>query len=690
MLEEVVKTEIQQAYSAWLGSRGFRGRRGQRQMIAEIARQIADPEGDERVCVIEAGTGIGKTVAYLMALIPLARRLRKRIVVATATVALQEQLVLRDLPDLAEHSPLRLTWSLAKGRRRYVCLAQLDARLRNPSQTRLDLGGTEDVEDSAPVYARLLDDFMAGRWDGDRDALADGISEPAWQRISTDARGCTARRCGFFAQCPYFVARQAHQDANVVVANHDLVLADLIGGGAVLPDPEDTVYVFDEAHHLPEKGQAHFQQSLRLGAFRDWLSSLDLAIGTISARFGTPGEFAGPARAVAALGEGIAQEIEALLAVTRALKFADDDAGELERFAGGVVPSDLAAAAEPLTRSLRSLCELLDTVAGRLQAVMDGELIVPNAGDADDFYALIGSLGGRADAAAALLLDYATADREGLGDAPPYARWARRVEDDVLIASGPIVAAEHLIEHVWSRAFGVVLTSATLRSLGRFEPYLASVGLPADTRCVALPSPFDYPRLGLLRVPAMRTDGGGRDAHTDEVAAILPELISEPIAHLVLFTSWRQMQAVFDALPGDLRGDVLMQGRHARQFILDSHRARIDDGARSIIFGLASFAEGIDLPGGYVAHVVIVKLPFAVPDDPMAQARAEWVEGRGGNAFMDVAVPEAALRLAQACGRLIRSERDRGVVTLLDRRIVERRYGRAILDALPPFAREFG
>lgn len=689
MLEEAVKAEIQQAYSGWLENRGFRGRSGQRRMIAEIARHIANAPDGERFCVVEAGTGIGKTVAYLMALVPLAQHLGKRIVVATATVALQEQLVLRDLPDLAAHSSLRLTWGLAKGRRRYLCLARLDARLRNPSQVQLDLGEGDAGADREELYAELLDDFMAGRWSGDRDALTDGIDEALWQRISTDARGCTARRCGFFAQCPYFAAREAHREASVIVANHDLVLADLVGGGAVLPEPEETVYVFDEAHHLPQKGQAHFQRSLRLGAFCEWLASVDLAAGTLAARFGTPDEFARPAQTIAALAEGIGQEIDALIATARELEFGDDDAGELERFEHGVVPAGLAAAAMPLTRSLATLGEQLEIIAGRLQAVMDGEIVVANAADAEDFYAVIGSLCERADSAAALLADYAEASHPGAPDAPPYARWAQRIDTDVLLASGPIVAAEHLIEHLWSRAFGAVSTSATLRSLGRFEPFLASVGLPADTHCIALPSPFDYPRLGILRIPSMRSNGGQRQAHTDEVSVRLPALISEPLAHLVLFTSWWQMEAVFEALPADLRADVLMQGRHARRHILERHRARVDAGERSIIFGLASFAEGIDLPGGYVSHVVIVKLPFAVPDDPLAQARAEWVEGRGGNAFMDLAVPEAALRLAQACGRLIRSESDRGVVTLLDRRIVERRYGRAILDALPPFAREF-
>ena len=169
---------------------------------------------------------------------------------------------------------------------------------------------------------------------------------------------------------------------------------------------------------------------------------------------------------------------------------------------------------------------------------------------------------------------------------------------------------------------------------------------------------------------------------------LLPGLLADDPGALVLFTSWRQMHEVIGQLPEDLLDKLQVQGEASKQALLSRHRSAVDEGRQSVLVGLASFAEGVDLPDDYCRHVVIVKLPFAVPDDPMDQAMAEWVEARGRNAFFEIAVPDAALKLVQACGRLVRHEGDFGRITLLDRRIVTARYGRALLDSLPPYRRE--
>ncbi|WP_276146612.1 helicase C-terminal domain-containing protein, partial [Pseudomonas aeruginosa] len=176
--------------------------------------------------------------------------------------------------------------------------------------------------------------------------------------------------------------------------------------------------------------------------------------------------------------------------------------------------------------------------------------------------------------------------------------------------------------------------------------------------------------------------------HTAAIIRELPELVKGARGSLVLFSSRKQMQEVFDGLDRDWRKRVFIQGNLSKQETLNKHKSRVDDGEDSVLFGLASFAEGVDLPGAYCEHVVIAKIPFAVPDDPVEAALAEWIEARGGNPFMEIAVPDASLRLVQACGRLLRTEQDRGTITLLDRRVVTQRYGKAILNALPPFRRE--
>jgi len=211
------------------------------------------------------------------------------------------------------------------------------------------------------------------------------------------------------------------------------------------------------------------------------------------------------------------------------------------------------------------------------------------------------------------------------------------------------------------------------------------VGLGADIRALRIPSPFNYAEIAQFEVPKMDSDPREFDAHCDEVANMLPDLMASDVSALVLFTSWRQLNAVVKMLPDKLRDGLLIQGEAAKQVLIRDHRERVDAGEPSYLLGLASFSEGLDLPDDYCRHVIIVKLPFAVPDDPIDQAMAEWAEARGRNPFYEISVPDAALKLVQACGRLIRHENDHGKISMLDRRIVTQRYGQAILQSLPPF-----
>ena len=191
-----------------------------------------------------------------------------------------------------------------------------------------------------------------------------------------------------------------------------------------------------------------------------------------------------------------------------------------------------------------------------------------------------------------------------------------------------------------------------------------------------------------MRVPNYGADPRDSVAHTAAIIEHLPEILADERGSLVLFSSRKQMLEVFAGVPAEFRQRVLVQGDLSKQELIRQHRKQVDDGKQSVIFGLASFAEGVDLPGKYCEHVVIAKIPFAVPDDPVEAALAEWIEKNGGNPFMEIAVPDASLRLIQACGRLLRTESDSGTVTVLDRRLVTQRYGKAILNALPPFRRE--
>ena len=264
----LVKQDVQQLYRQLVKQLELTPRWGQKQMIATVANHflaISRSEDGHRiddnpVCLVEAGTGTGKTLAYMVACLPIAKALDKKLVISTATIALQEQIVQKDLPALKKHGGYDFDFRLAKGRRRYLCVSRLDQALSqnasiDPTQAlfedelALKLDGHQQA-----LYKDMVVQLGSNQWDGDRDAWKDPLAEDHWRPITTDHKGCTNRRCSHFSQCPFFKARDGLEQADCIVTNHDLVLADLaLGGGAILPAPEDTIYIFDEGHHLADK-----------------------------------------------------------------------------------------------------------------------------------------------------------------------------------------------------------------------------------------------------------------------------------------------------------------------------------------------------------------------------------------------------------------------------------------------------
>ena len=682
-LTDEQKEAIQGAYRAWLEGRGFGPRRGQREMIATVARSVA--VGDPKIGIIEAGTGTGKTAAYCLAVLPIAQSLSKRVVIATATIALQEQVVLRDLPDIQDHAGLSFDFTLAKGRGRYVCLKRLDDHLVGRQEDLLP-GFEIASPDDAVLFEELLRAFAANEWNGELETWPDGVDPAAWSRVTTDHRGCTNNRCSYFRQCPFFKARGAIDEADVIVANHDLVLADLaLGGGVVLPDPADTIYVLDEAHHLPDKTQQHFTNRCRLRTTAQWLDQVATTLGTMVTRFGRPPEAIQAAGKVAKDSEVITGLLSELERLVEHFEFAPkDDDHEIARLPAGAVPDEIVELAQPLARYFGGVGAVLDGLAEQVTAVIDGELSWSNAEQAEDWLPVLGQLASRASANEALFTDYATWKSKSRA-----ARWVVRMAfelgSDVELVSAPLNPGEILGKVLWDECHAALATSATLCALGRFDRFLDRAGLPAETQAVRISSPFDFPNIATFHVPSMKSDPRSANDHTEEIGRLLPDLLEQDSSALVLFTSWRQFRAVVDAMPRKILDRAHLQGRSSKQRLLDEHREAIDRGESSYLFGLASFAEGVDLPGDYCRHVIITKIPFSVPDDPLDEALAEWFEEQGRNPFFEITVPDASLRLVQACGRLIRNEADSGRITLLDQRITQLRYGQALLDALPPY-----
>jgi ATP-dependent DNA helicase DinG len=706
LLSEELKGAIRDAYSAIIAGKSLTPRWGQRQMIAEIANTLARiPSPGEpaprqpAVCVIEAGTGTGKTIAYAVAAIPVARALNKRLVVATATIALQEQFVNKDLPDIRRHTGLDFSFTLAKGRRRYVCLSRLD-RVFGQGQGAGDLLplypdeiGLPVTAEALPVYTAMIDALGRGQWDGDRDNWPDTIAEEVWYGVTTDHSQCSGRRCPNIGQCSFFRARDELQSADIIVTNHDLTLSDLaLGGGAILSAPEDSIYVFDEGHHLPDKALSHFASFCRIHTTVQWLQESRKLLAQAAPALAPLEALQRPLqRLPGMMDEAVAslqvaeQVVAGLFEEMEADERRDDQQLRLEH---GLVPPGLIPIAATLSGQFQQLTQDLARMEALLEEALEDDFASLDKATIETWHINLGGLLGRAEGALGLWQEYAVT---GEGETPPKARWITLLNSNgqygFELRCSPILAADILQEYLWSRAAGVIVTSATITALNSFERFILHSGAPREANYKIVASPFNYAN-AVFSVPPMDCDPGDAQAHTLALVEQLPRLLDAREGSLVLFSSRRQMLEVFQGIDGALRDLVLMQGDYSKQEILRRHREIIDAGRGSVIFGLASFAEGVDLPGDYCKHVVIAKIPFAVPDSPLEAALAEWVEAQGRNAFMEISVPDAALRLVQASGRLLRTEQDTGRVTLMDRRILTRRYGRAILDSLPPFRRE--
>ncbi len=685
----------------------FRPRAAQRQMLAAIAqafsRSQSRAEGEEApkregesIVVVEGPTGVGKSLAYLLAGGIMAQTRGKRLIVSSATVALQEQLVGRDLPFLVQHSGLELTFALAKGRARYLCPYKLYQLTQSHAQD--SLAGLETpavLWDSKPkaedltALRQLADAFAERRFNGDRDTWPDAIDDGLWQKVTNDRHGCLKAACPNRVECPFFLAREVLDTVDVVVSNHDLLLADIgMGGGVILPEPGNSFYCIDEAHHLAKKALNQFAAEHSINQAM-WFLERVAGVTDKVASVADKAELANLAdEAAAALLESLS---EWLFHLSEAPELAAQERFNAPTWlwVDGVVPEHLqtltdntALAARALLKNLNGLNDAL--AAARRDKSQDGALI-------DRLTSELGVMLARAEQVCAVWDLLATTTVEGEA---PLAKWvSRKIQDkpDYHFHASPISSASMLANGLWRRAAGAVLTSATLRSLGQFDLLLRQTGLHwlPQTTTLALDSPFDFAGQGELYIPPLGASPKDAAAHTEAVAEWLPKLIdaAEPIGTLVLFSSRKQMQDVALRLPESHLPLLLMQGDLPKAVLLQRHYEAVNGGCASIIFGLDSFAEGMDLPGMACVQVIIAKLPFAMPDNPIEKTQSRWIEQRGGNPFMEITVPEASIKLVQAVGRLIRTESDYGRVTILDNRILTARYGKQLLACLPPFKR---
>ncbi|MBS0322094.1 MAG: ATP-dependent DNA helicase [Proteobacteria bacterium] len=605
-----------------------------------MAEAVAATIATQGRLVAEAGTGTGKTFAYLVP----ALRSGGKVIISTGTKTLQDQLFERDLPLVRDALKLPLTLAVLKGRANYVCLHHL---------ARAEAEGRLPSRDDARYLPRIAR-FARTSDRGDRSQLAD-VPEHAtiWPLVTSTRDNCLGSQCAHFRECFVMKARKEALEADVVVVNHHLFFADVMLRDEGLSEllPACNTVILDEAHQLPDTATLFFGEVVTAGQVTDLARDAEAAT-----RAG--------ARDMPELPEAAA----ALLPASQRLRLA---CGEVP----GKFPRDALLARAPFADAVADLRNALDRCTAAMAFVADrSEELAQIAARADDL--------------ARRVARWEAPDAEASPDEERWIRWLDVTRFGYALHASPLSVARLFRRHVDSGARAWVFTSATLAVGNDFGLYARALGI-ADAATGRWESPFDYARQGLLYVPQDLPSPSERERHTDAVVdAALPVLRASRGRAFLLFTTLRAMNRARDRLADAFAREgldlpLLVQGDASKTELLDRFRAL----GNAVLLGSASFWEGVDVAGDALSVVVIDKLPFAPPDDPLLAARLQQLEADGGDAFRDWQLPQAAISLKQGAGRLIRTETDRGVLMIADPRLVEKSYGRKLWQSLPPMRR---
>jgi ATP-dependent DNA helicase DinG len=598
---------------------GYEERPSQQQLSEAVAHAL----GAGGVLLAEAGTGTGKTLAYLLP----AAQLGRRVVVSTGTKNLQEQLVAKDLPLLGRALGRELNVAVMKGRANYLCLLRYDSFLR---------GGTITRQAELPLL-RSIEAWLPRTETGDRSEIAElPDNVEFWREIAASSENCIGQACAQFEGCFVTRMRQRALEADLVVVNHHLLCADLVvkGGSYGQVIPRYDTLILDEAHLIEDVATQYF--GAQVSNYR-----------------------------VEELRHDVERELRAA------------------QLSAPAVRSELAALHDLSERSFR---EVQQAVGRRLTA---GWMSPPAA---EAIEALLGRLSGLRTALTALderpealnaLANRAQELHSELG-------WLARADDEghvfyvevrgrgIFVKATPIDVAERLQELLFEPLRAVVLTSATLTVGGSFSYLRARLGLHGGDELI-LDSPFDFSRQALFYVPRGMPDPRARDFVPRVVREVRQLLDHSRGRAFVLFTSYANMNAVAEQLAGEIDFPLFVQGEAPKAALIESFKGT----PNAVLLATASFWQGVDVVGEQLSCVIVDKLPFASPSDPVVAARIERMRQLGEDAFSDYQVPVAVLMLKQGLGRLIRSATDRGVLAVLDSRLVERPYGRRFLSSLP-------
>ncbi len=677
----------------------FRVRDSQLQMIQAIDSCFiqAQPglEDGSNICLIEAPTGTGKSLAYLLAGVTAAQKSGKKLVIATATKTLQSQLVENDIPALIKHSGLKFSYGLAKGRGNYLCPYQLELAAQGMSGDMFT-----DNTQSQEQLQEIRHHFTQKTWDGDLDLSPIHIDHKLKSSITTDKERCLSYSCPYNAKddcsCPFYLNREKLKACDVIVTNHSLLLADItLGGGSVLPvKPADYMLCVDEGHNLADNAISGFSKNFELKHALGNCNNLTKLIynplnqSYLLTDIASCDEMLDQASNLTVLLDEMLQLLQQNVTL-----FTDNQLilnEYLNPNLGTEFRDRFVNLAYVAGELYANVSQAVDNMKEQLKVNAADILIETNLNKLGFYATVIENI--------LITSQYIINQDDSRYNA--NAKWIDfkpvRGHEDFIINARLTHVGNLLLNKLWSKVHAALITSATLAVGKDFRYYLHKLGLNLLPKVMAvkLSTSFEYPKQAQIVVPRFKfaPDYASRDEFTAELGQYLLKTLNytDAFGTLVLFFNRNQLLEAHRMLPKGLQRNILLQTDFmSSQRLITEHRKNIDAGKPSIIFGLNSFAEGVDLPSIYCIHVIITKLPFETHKNPQSMVEEYWVRYEKGNYFVEVSLPETCIRLIQAAGRLIRDENDYGQLSICDNRLVTKSYGTMLLDALPKFNRKY-